>query len=428
MEAVQKGTVEPISNVAPFVFVEEHLEPERSFSFLWFHSYEIISLVIDSKTRKCIGQPEWQPTSREQVEALVGASLDVGLRLSSHSIAKGEPLIFKVSDHPSLTEATSLGLRLLGVEEAETAFRLATGLLATFKNRELEGTLDETNAGYALKEGTLYEVKALEPSDQVEVFATLIGERDFPRTCFRVKANASEAALTAEEAVQAAGEIERRREEMYAESLGHPMKPGVQEFRILMFIERLLITRYLRVPGVEIIPVLEPGSSIRTSVGIGASDEADIIDVVLRDMGWVDSQGSVDPSWRERNSRERPVTLMRFPRVFAATHEQAMTLAHSRRDRLLELLAFHRNFSGVPFATVIQKLEGATGQYADTRIYPEVETYGGNILGGFLSGEDQSVLLSHDRAMRSDPLLGFILYLHMEAQAEKDLDFAYFRY
>lgn len=54
--------------------------------------------------------------------------------------------------------------------------------------------------------------------------------------------------------------------------------------------------------------------------------------------------------------------------------------------------------------------------------------YKGNLMGGFLSGEDQSVLLADYRAMRSDPFLSFVLYLHAEAQAEKDLDFAYFRY
>jgi hypothetical protein len=61
-------------------------------------------------------------------------------------------------------------------------------------------------------------------------------------------------------------------------------------------------------------------------------------------------------------------------------------------------------------------------------IHPEVRTYSGNIMGGFLSGESQSQLLKHDRAMHSDPFLGFVLYLYMEAQAEKDLDFAYFRH
>jgi hypothetical protein len=213
-EAVQKGTLEPISSVASFVFVEEHIEPENGFSFLWFHSYEIIGLVIGGRLRECIGQPEWQPTSREEVEALVGTSLNVGLRLSSHSIAEGESLTFRISDHPSLVGATSLGLRLLGVEEAETAFKLATGMPATVRDGELEATLDTTNAGTALKAGSVYEVKALEPSDQQAVFATLIGGRDFPRTCFRVKANASEPSFTAEEALQAAHEIERRREEM----------------------------------------------------------------------------------------------------------------------------------------------------------------------------------------------------------------------
>jgi hypothetical protein len=163
-------------------------------------------------------------------------------------------------------------------------------------------------------------------------------------------------------------------------------------------------------------------------VGIGASDEVDIINTVLRGMNWISPHASVDHTWRDRNSRERPVVLMHVPRVFATTHEHAMRLAHSRRDRLLELLAFHRNSSRVPFATVIQKLDTATSRYAETLIMPEVEIYSGNLMGGFLSGEDQSLLLAHDRAMRSDPYLGFVLYLHKEAQAEKDLEFAYFRY
>jgi hypothetical protein len=95
---------------------------------------------------------------------------------------------------------------------------------------------------------------------------------------------------------------------------------------------------------------------------------------------------------------------------------------------LLELLAYHRNSSGVPFATAIQMLDPDTGQYTDTRVYPEVELYRGNLMGGFLSGEDQSGLLADYRAMRANPFLGFVLYPHAEAQAEKDLDFAYFRY
>ena len=53
----------------------------------------------------------------------------------------------------------------LFTQSAETTFRLATGLLTTLKNGELEVTLDATNAGGTLKEGTVYGVKALEPSN-----------------------------------------------------------------------------------------------------------------------------------------------------------------------------------------------------------------------------------------------------------------------
>jgi hypothetical protein len=320
-EAIQRGTLEPISNVAPFVFVEERIEPEREFSFLWFHSYKVTELIIGGRVRECIGQPDWQPTSREEVEALISASLDVRLQLSAYSIAEDEPLTLKVSDHPSLSEATSLRLRLLSVEEAETAFRLATGLPATFKDGELEATLGGTNAGGALKAGDVYEVKALEPTGQEKVLATLIGERDFRRTCFRVKADASEPPLTAEEAVQAAREIERQREEKYAEPLGAPARSGTQEFRILMFIERLLITCHLRVPGVQLIPLLEPDSSVRTRI-IYLTQGCFLWQLPLRKALLA---GAKDRDLKRSGSfEERPVLL--GPRYFTLNFHTVLTI------------------------------------------------------------------------------------------------------
>lgn len=351
------------------------------------------------------------------------------LRLSDHAVSKGEPLTLTVGDHPALAEATTLGIRLFGVEEAETTFRLGTGLPATVVNGELEATMDGTNVADVLYEDHLYEIANLEPADgEGNVAMSLLGGTDFPRTFFRVKADPSEPSLTPEQAADSAREVEERREELYAEPLGDPSATNAREFRILMFLERLLLTRPLRVPGIQMIPLIESWEPVQRSFGLGASDEVELINQVLRDWRWTGPQQSVDPSWRERNAHNRPVVLMDAPRVFATSPERALSLAHNTRDRLLELLAFHRNSSGVSFATAIQMRDPATGGYTDLRVYPEVEIYRGNLMGGFLSGEDQSGLLADYRAMRSDPFLRFVLYLHAEAQAEKDLDFAYFRY
>jgi uncharacterized protein YjbI with pentapeptide repeats len=72
-ESVRRQTLELIANAAPFVFVEEYLEPEHKLNFLWFDSYEIIGLVLGGKVQKQIGNPYRQPTSSEEVEALIGA-------------------------------------------------------------------------------------------------------------------------------------------------------------------------------------------------------------------------------------------------------------------------------------------------------------------------------------------------------------------
>lgn len=75
-ESVQRQTLELYAEAAPFVFVEEYLEPRHQLSFLWFDSYEILGLIIGGKTREQIGNPYRQATTRNEVEALIGVSSD----------------------------------------------------------------------------------------------------------------------------------------------------------------------------------------------------------------------------------------------------------------------------------------------------------------------------------------------------------------
>lgn len=72
-ESVRRQTLDLIADAAPFVFVEEYLEPERKLNFLWFDSYEEIGLLLNGKTQEQIGNPYRQPTTAKEVEDLIGA-------------------------------------------------------------------------------------------------------------------------------------------------------------------------------------------------------------------------------------------------------------------------------------------------------------------------------------------------------------------
>jgi hypothetical protein len=75
-QAVQARSAKPIADVAPFVFVEEYLEPEHRLRLLWFDSYEVRTYIMGGRTQGQIGNPSHQETNRAEVEALIGASLD----------------------------------------------------------------------------------------------------------------------------------------------------------------------------------------------------------------------------------------------------------------------------------------------------------------------------------------------------------------
>lgn len=352
------------------------------------------------------------------------------LSLSSHAIAQGDRLTVTISDHPVLSDSTDIRITLFGVEEAETTFRTMTSLPATVVKEGLEATLDVSTINNVFVSGRMYEIAVIELFDsESKLLAYLHRDIDFPRTFFIFKANPDEPSLSSEEISQKALQVERRREENYSEPLGDPFAPDTKEFQILMFVERLLLTRLLLFPGLRVSPLIQSFEPVQKSAGLGGSDELEFINYVLRDMGWIDPQHGIDrSSWRDKSSHERPVVMIHAPRVFASNLSSALRLSHSARDRLLELLAFHRNASGRPFATAIRRVDPTTGQYDELRVYPEGERYKGNLIGGFISGEDQSVLLTDYKAMQSEPFLSFILYLHAEAQAEGSLDFAYFRY
>jgi hypothetical protein len=75
-KAIREGSARAIANVAPFVFVEEYLEPRHRIALLWFERYDVFGLIRTGETEYQIGNPIRADSTRQEVEGWIGASLD----------------------------------------------------------------------------------------------------------------------------------------------------------------------------------------------------------------------------------------------------------------------------------------------------------------------------------------------------------------
>lgn len=236
-----------------------------------------------------------------------------------------------------------------------------------------------------------------EAPQQVEVARCLLGRK---------------AELSAGELKGLAGEFRERQSVRYVRSFGDQDIQGALEFEAICIVERLLITTSTRLPGVEILPL---------GAANAGGHEAELLNEVFGALG---RSERMDPEWWAQRSRaSRPWAALRVKSIWAESIEAAAALATGVRERTLHLLAVGRGSSGVPIATLVRPLEAGKGG-----IFPELPGYTGNLLGGFLSGEDQHSLLTKGEAIERDPVVALATKLYREARAESNPDFAYFRY
>ncbi len=147
-------------------------------------------------------------------------------------------------------------------------------------------------------------------------------------------------------------------------------------------------------------------------------------DALLDQVGW---STRIDPqAWGNLVEPSRPWTAIICEPVWAPTLEEAVALAWSARDDLIAVLGLNRGARGRPVATVIEQYQpDGVIQY---RIHVEDTRYGGNLIGGFTSGEDQASLLMQQAAMHSDSLLRLCVDLYSEALADPSPDARYLRF
>jgi hypothetical protein len=226
-----------------------------------------------------------------------------------------------------------------------------------------------------------------------------------PRLLFEVRA-ATDAPRSLDQLEAAYDEVIRRRQERRGIGIGS----GPIVASVLVFVKDLLTTTTLNLVTCEIMPL--------ESVGWAAEIQA--VDRLLEARG-----GSPLP-WTEgvleQVHRAEPSTLIQFPVVRANTFEECGNVAAREASLLVTLLAAHRGSFGDVFCTII--LEPQTSRIMSALHIPP---YRGNLIGGFISGEEPEGLRRDLHAIRSDSTLQLFVLLLGEAIRERRSEFRYVR-
>ena len=201
----------------------------------------------------------------------------------------------------------------------------------------------------------------------------------------------------------------------YGAPLGDSAAPGAIEHRAMSLVEGLYMTTTLRLPGIQIDPV--------PAAPAGAEMQK-IVNDTLETMGW--ACRVQEDQWAALAQARDPLTRIVCNQVWARSFEEAGELARDARDRVIALMAVNRGATGRPVCLIIEQRQ--PDDAVASKWASEEPHYTGNLAGGFVSGEDQSALLTQYRAVESDPLLKLCCDLFGEALHERSVDARFLRF
>lgn len=183
-------------------------------------------------------------------------------------------------------------------------------------------------------------------------------------------------------------------------------------FTASTFIVGLYVSRELRVGDVRILPLV--GESMWQAEAGWFNDTLPLISI----------DDHIDPiAWSKLGTQQRPVAVALLPNFEGSDLDDAFQLARQRSFEVLNLLALHRQAAPEAVATFVRGLDAPRG-----RLYWLRQVYRGNLLGGFIAGEDEQCLLDHDKAAVQYPVLRHWLELYRTANSEPRPLFAFGRY
>ncbi|MEX1092375.1 MAG: hypothetical protein WEF28_04385 [Acidimicrobiia bacterium] len=317
----------------------------------------------------------------------------------------GEPLTFTARDAAD-DVPPEVELRLTQIDVVASRWKLTTTLPVT---PEGDGWSASFNATGDLSSGVVYEAHLFAPhvtEGRLVWIALPAAEK-----LYFVMRGVNEADLSASDVQTTVEAVLRERQDFFDQPLGP--RDASNEYEAVMLVGGLYLTAVLRAPGLEIRPL---------TLRQGPTWDGSLLNEILSHKGW--QVGADLKGWSDHRLRSQPVAFLGIGRIRAHDEHEAHALAAHWAEAVLDVLALRRGARGTLLAAAVRGLS----DHGSALIAPHGRTYQGNLLGGFISGEDPHGFVEDVRAVEADSRLALLLHLHAEAESEDNLDFAYFRF
>ena len=233
---------------------------------------------------------------------------------------------------------------------------------------------------------------------------------DFPRALFEVVESGTPRSRAELEA--AATRMGRERSDRFLAAVDIlPMDGEVSSYRVFAFLSPCLITNRIRLDRMELIPLgyLESAEEVRALEAFFQHSGGDVPTSWLEDLS-------------EKLSLNHPATAIHFPNLQSASKQAIEDYAIKESALVSDVLSLTRRAHGRVIGVLLIRLDDGKATFR-----PLGEGYRGNLLGGFISGEDPRELATIVGTALKDPSLRLFIGLYGQAFSELDVDSGFFR-
>jgi hypothetical protein len=208
--------------------------------------------------------------------------------------------------------------------------------------------------------------------------------------------------------------LQRIRDARFAVSIGRNRDSAIL-FTVVMLADNLKLSGNQRVPGLQLLPITD------TSLG---ADVVTALNSVLGQLGFVTGVHPVQ--WIRMMQEQRPAAILYAPKVWATSVDEARLESRHVAQQLLDLVALRRGATPRLLAGVVGTTD-ANGRICCRGSWTEGTVYTGNLLSGFLSGEDPHSLLHQWDGLTSDPRARLWISLYADALSDERWEYRLFR-
>jgi len=137
----------------------------------------------------------------------------------------------------------------------------------------------------------------------------------------------------------------------------------------------------------------------------------------------IDVQLDPNEEYIRHFQKSDPIFVAFFPFIYSDDELTILDYCHEKVRLLTELLTLNRHATGQIFSSLL--LHNNTGE---VKLYPEVDHYRGNMLTGFLAGEQPASIANKYNVIAENKLSRYFVSLYNNASNETNESFEFLRY